>query len=79
MLSTSDSLPAWAWWGMAFIVCAGFELWRVHQRRQAGVADAWGVADHVAMGGLWLSVLLLLFSALLDLGNIDLGDSVNGF
>jgi hypothetical protein len=69
---------------MAFVLFAGFEMWRARRRVRAGVdgspgeAGGWGAPDRVALGGVWLSLLLLLIGAVLDLGNIDLGRSLGG-
>lgn len=86
VLGAAAAMPGWVWWGVAFVLFAGFEMWRVRCRARAGVdgpsagtGSGWGAVDHVAMGGLWLSLLLLFIGAVLDLANVDLGRSMEGF
>jgi hypothetical protein len=76
-------MPGWAWWGIAFILFTVFEMLRARRRLRAGVGgasteagDGWGALDRIAMGGLWLSLLLLFIGVVLDLGNIDFGWSL---
>lgn len=79
VLAAAAALPGWAWWGVSFVLCTGFEMLRARRRMRAGtgaVGDGWGLPDRVAMAGLWLSLLLLLLSAVIDLGHIDLGRSL---
>lgn len=84
MLGAAAAMPGWAWWGVAFVLFTGFAMWRARRRMRAGANGApgaggsWGAPDHVAMGGVWLSLLLLLISAILDFGNVDLGRSLSG-
>jgi hypothetical protein len=85
VLGAAAAMPGWAWWGVAFVMFAGFAMWRARRRLRAGVdgssgeaGDGWGATDQVAMGGVWLSLLLLLTAAVLDLGDIDLGRSLGG-
>lgn len=81
----APAMPGWALWGVVFILFAGFAIWRARRRLRAGAdgssgeaGDGWGAPDHVAMGGMWLSLLLLLVDAFLDLTNVDLGRSLSG-
>ncbi|EMY33580.1 hypothetical protein D477_014106 [Arthrobacter crystallopoietes BAB-32] len=78
-------MPGWAWWGVALVLFAGFAMWRSRRRVRAGAdgssgeaGSGWTASDHVAMGGVWLSLLLLLVSAFLDLSNVDLERSLTG-
>lgn len=85
MLGAAAAMPGGAWWGITFVLFAGFAMLRARRRVRAGVdgpageaADGWGVPDRVAMGGLWLSLLLLVIDVILHMGNIDLGRSLGG-
>ena len=77
MLGAAAAMPGWGWWGVAFVLFAGFELWRSRRRRVTG-AGGWGAPDHVAMGGVWLSLLMLWIGAVMDFGNVDFGRSLGG-
>jgi len=85
VLGAVAAMPGWAWWGVAFVLFAVFAVWRARRRLRAGVdgysgesGGGWGAPDQVAMGGVWLSLLLLLVGAVLDLGDMDLGRSLGG-
>ena len=85
MVGAAAAMPGWAWWGITLVLFAGFAMWRARRRLRTGIdgssgeaAGGWGLPDRLAMGGVWLSVLLLFIGAVLDLGNIDLGRSLGG-
>ena len=85
MVGAAAAMPGWAWWGITLVLFAGFAMWRSRRRLRAGVdgssgeaGGGWGTPDRVAMGGVWLSLLLLFIGAVLDLGNVDLGRSLGG-
>ena len=85
MLGAAAAMPGWAWWGAAFLLFTGLAMWRSRRRARAGADgpsigadDGWGALDHLAMGGAWLSLLLLWIGAILDFGNVDFGRSLGG-